>query len=73
MGVAIGDYDNDGDRDIFVSAVGPNLLFRNDGSQFVDVTLTAGVRGGATAWGTSCAWLDYDNDGRLDLFDRLSR
>ncbi|MBP89701.1 MAG: RNA-binding protein [Planctomycetaceae bacterium] len=68
MGVAVADYDSDGDVDIFISAVGPNRLFRNDGEKFVDVTAEAGVAGDGTAWGTSCAWFDYNNDGRLDLF-----
>ena len=68
MGVAIADYDDDGDPDIFLSAVGPNRLLRNDGGRFVDVTAEAGVAGESTAWSTSCGWLDYDRDGRLDLF-----
>ena len=68
MGAAIGDYDNDGDPDVFISAVGENHLFRNDGHQFVDVTNTSGVAGAPNEWGTSCGWLDYNNDGRLDLF-----
>jgi hypothetical protein len=68
MGAAVADYDNDGDVDIFVSAVGANRLFRNDGDLFVDVSREAGVTGAEDAWGTSCAWFDYNNDGRLDLF-----
>jgi hypothetical protein len=68
MGAAVGDYDNDGDPDLFISAVGPNRLFRNDDGRFVDVTDEAGVAGGEHDWGTSCAWLDYNKDGRLDLF-----
>jgi hypothetical protein len=68
MGVAIADYDDDGDPDIFLSAVGPNRLLRNDAGRFVDVTAEAGVAGEPTAWSTSCGWLDYDRDGRLDLF-----
>lgn len=67
MGVAVGDYDNDGDPDLFLSAVGENRLFRNDDGQFVDVTTAANVAGDKTAWSTSCGWLDYDNDGDLDL------
>lgn len=68
MGVAVGDYDNDGDRDVFLSAVGRNRLLRNDDGKFVDVTEQAGVGGSDDAWSTSCAFVDYDNDGRLDLF-----
>lgn len=68
MGVAIADYDDDGDPDLFLSAVGPNRLLRNDGGRFVDVTSEAGVAGDPTAWSTSCGWFDYDRDGRLDLF-----
>jgi len=68
MGCACGDFDNDGDVDLFISAVGPNKLFRNDGGKFTDITETAGVAGDASAWGSSCAWFDYNNDGRLDLF-----
>jgi hypothetical protein len=67
-GVAVGDYDNDGDRDVFVTAVGPNRLFRNDGGTFADVTERAGVAGEENAWGTSCGFFDYNNDGLLDLF-----
>ena len=67
MGCAVGDYDNDGDPDLFVSAVGKNMLFRNDGGRFVDVTESAGVAGDVDAWSTSCGFFDYDNDGDLDL------
>ena len=67
MGVAAGDYDNDGDTDLFVTAVGPNCLLRNDGDRFVEVTQAAGVAGEGDAWGASCGWFDYDNDGLLDL------
>ncbi|MFO0868028.1 MAG: CRTAC1 family protein [Pirellulales bacterium] len=67
-GVAIGDYDGDGWRDVFVSAVGPDHLLRNDQGKFSDVTAAAGVAGDEREWGTSCSWLDYDNDGDLDLF-----
>ena len=68
-GVAVGDYDNDGDPDVFLSAVGSNLLLRNEGggASFVDVTAQAGVGGDSRAWSTSSAFLDYDNDGDLDL------
>src|SRR5947208_2643540 len=69
MGVAIGDYDNDGRPDVFVTAVGGNHLFRNLGSgKFSEVTGEAGVGGAAADWSSGCAWLDYDNDGKLDLF-----
>ena len=69
MGVAVGDYDNDGLPDLFISSVGPNHLFHNQGNgKFIDVTSQAGVGGSPTQWSTSCAWIDYDNDGRLDLF-----
>ncbi len=69
MGVAIGDYDNDGKTDAFVSAVGGNHLFHNLGAgKFAEVTGEAGVGGLATDWSSGCAWIDYDNDGKLDLF-----
>jgi len=69
MGVAIGDYDNDGLPDVFISAVGPSRLFHNEGGgKFVDVTDAMGVAGPADGWGTSCGWFDYDNDRDLDLF-----
>ncbi len=69
MGVAIGDYDNDGLPDVFISCVGGNHLFRNEGNgKFKDVTATAGVGGSGKDWSTSCSWIDYDNDGKLDLF-----
>ena len=68
MGAAVGDYDNDGDPDLYLTAVGPNRLFRNDGGVFGDVTASAGVAGGEDAWSTSAGFLDYDHDGDLDLF-----
>ena len=69
MGVAIGDYDNDGWPDVFITAVGENRLFHNAGhGKFIDVTAQAGVGGSPTEWSTSAAWIDYDQDGRLDLF-----
>ena len=68
MGVAAADYDNDGRADIFITAVGQNRLFHNEGSgRFIDVTERAGFAK-RTAISTSAAWLDYDRDGRLDLF-----
>ena len=68
MGVACGDYDNDGWVDLFITAVGKNHLFHNDHGKFREVTDTAGVGGSSTQWSTSAAFVDYDNDGRLDLF-----
>jgi hypothetical protein len=69
MGVAVGDYDNDGRVDIFLSAVHGNRLFRNLGEgKFRDVTAETGLGGNPTDWGTSCGWFDFDNDGLLDLF-----
>lgn len=68
MGVAVGDYDNDGFPDLFVTAVGQNRLFRNTGNgRFTDVTRAAGLMG-RTAFSTSAMWFDYDRDGLLDLF-----
>ncbi|MEM6689867.1 MAG: CRTAC1 family protein [Planctomycetota bacterium] len=68
MGVAVGDIDNDGDPDLYVTAVGPNVLLRNDGGTFVNVTDSSGLAGGDEDWGTSCGFADIDNDGLLDLF-----
>jgi hypothetical protein len=66
MGAAVGDYDNDGHPDLYLTAWGLNRLFHNNGDgTFTDVTGKAGV--GNTSWGVSAAWLDYDRDGRLDL------
>jgi enediyne biosynthesis protein E4 len=67
-GVAVGDYDNDGDVDLFVSALGADHLFENIDGRFRDVTAAAGVAGGSDGWSTSSSFLDYDNDGDLDLF-----
>jgi hypothetical protein len=67
LGVAAADYDNDGDTDIYLTALGPNRLFRNNGAgRFEDVTVAAGV--GDPGFSASAAWFDYDRDGRLDLF-----
>ena len=67
IGVAVADYDNDGNVDIYITCVGPNHLFRNiGGGKFVDMTKSAGV--GDPGFSTSAAWFDYDNDGKLDLF-----
>lgn len=69
MGVAVGDYDQDGLVDVFISAVGTNRLFRNVGEgKFEDTTETAGIGGEEDRWSTSSGWFDYDNDGDLDLF-----
>ena len=66
MGVAVGDYDNDGYEDLYVTAYGGNKLYHNNGDgTFTDVTATAGV--GGSGWSTSAAWVDLDGDGRLDL------
>jgi hypothetical protein len=68
MGVAIGDYDNDGLDDVFVTAVGGNHLFHNEGhGKFHEVTIEAGVGGSTNDWSTCAAFFDYDNDGKLDL------
>jgi enediyne biosynthesis protein E4 len=67
LGVSGADYDNDGDADIYITALGPNRLFRNNGGgRFDDVTVRAGV--GDPGFSTSALWFDYDRDGRLDLF-----
>jgi hypothetical protein len=67
MGVAIGDYNNDGNDDIFLTALGQNHLFRNNGDgTFTDVTKQAGLAG-PNEFSTSAAWVDYDRDGQLDL------
>lgn len=68
MGAAISDYDNDGDLDLFFTAVGENRLFENQDGRFVEVTSRAGLAGSPDAWSTGAAFLDYDNDGYLDLF-----
>jgi hypothetical protein len=67
MGVATGDYDNDGDTDLYVTSFGPNVLYRNNGDgTFTDVTRGAMVDD--PRWSTSAAFVDYDRDGWLDLF-----
>ncbi|RPI77473.1 MAG: VCBS repeat-containing protein, partial [Planctomycetaceae bacterium] len=68
QGAAVGDFDNDGWTDLFLSAVGPNHLYRNDRGKFVDVTEQAGVAGTDTEWSTSSGFFDFDRDGDLDLF-----
>ena len=67
MGVAVGDVDNDGDPDLYVTNFGTNVFYRNEGDgRFVDVTAASGADDGR--WNTSAAFLDYDQDGDLDLF-----
>lgn len=66
-GVAVGDYDNDGHEDVYITNFGPNILYHNNGDgTFSDVTERAGV--GDPAWSSSAAFFDFDNDGYLDLF-----
>ena len=71
MGVAVGDYDNDGFEDLYVTAFGGNRLYHNNGNgTFTDVTAQSGTGGPTTpgfTWSTSAAWVDLDNDGLLDL------
>src|SRR6266702_4670418 len=68
-GVCVGDYDNDGWDDLFCCFWGHNILFHNNGDgTFTDVTRKAGVYDEQIRWGAGCTWLDYDRDGRLDLF-----
>ncbi len=69
-GIAVGDFDNDGFPDFYVScALGPGHLFKNEGGKrFKDVTMTSGISDNDGLWGTSCCWVDYNNDGHLDLF-----
>jgi hypothetical protein len=67
--VSVGDYDNDGHEDFFVTYWGQNVLYHNNGDgTFTDVTQKAGLGTKGTRWGSGCAFLDYDRDGRLDLF-----
>jgi hypothetical protein len=67
--VTVGDYDNDGFEDLFVTYYGHNVLYRNNGNgTFTDVTDKAGLRGEVVRYGAGCTWVDYDRDGRLDLF-----
>ena len=67
MGVAVGDYDNDGFEDLFVTGLDRAILYHNNGDgTFTDVTAKSGT--GVTGWSTSAGFFDYDNDGKLDLF-----
>ncbi len=67
IGITVGDYDNDGRDDVYITALDGDRLFHNEGGgKFTDVTKTSGI--GNASFGTSAAWLDYDHDGRLYLF-----
>ncbi|PYX47961.1 MAG: RNA-binding protein [Acidobacteria bacterium] len=69
QGVCVGDYDNDGWDDLFVTYFGKNVLYHNNGDgTFTDVSQKSGVAGKVTRWNTGCAFVDYDRDGKLDLF-----
>jgi len=67
QGVCVGDYDNDGWEDLYVTYYGKNRLYHNQQGVFAEVAEKAGVVGSGKAWGTGCAFVDYDRDGRLDL------
>jgi enediyne biosynthesis protein E4 len=68
-GVTIADFDNDGNEDIFITYWGQNVLYRNNGNgTFTDVTKQSGLLLPGNHWSTGCTWVDYDRDGRLDLF-----
>ena len=69
QGCCIGDYDNDGWEDLFVTYFGKNVLYHNNGDgTFTDVSQKAGIAGNGKRWNTGCAFVDYDRDGKLDLF-----
>lgn len=68
-GITVGDYDNDGFDDLFITCWGQNLLFHNNGDgSFTDVTERAGLTHPGIRFGSGCTWIDYDRDGKLDLF-----
>jgi enediyne biosynthesis protein E4 len=69
QGICVGDYDNDGFDDLFITYFGKNVLFHNNGDgSFTDVSEKSGVAGRTGRWNTGCAFVDYDRDGHLDLF-----
>jgi hypothetical protein len=68
QGVCVGDYDNDGWPDLYVTYYGKNRLYHNVRGHFEEVAENAGVAGDGKAWGSGCAFVDYDRDGQLDLF-----
>ncbi len=69
QGVCVGDYDNDGFDDLFVTYFGKNVLYHNNGNgAFTDVSEKSGVAGNGKRWNTGCSFVDYDRDGKLDLF-----
>src|SRR4029077_16255297 len=68
-GVTVGDYNNDGNEDLFLTYWGQNVLYRNNGDgTFTDVTEKSGLLREGSRFATGCTWVDYDRDGRLDLF-----
>jgi hypothetical protein len=67
QGVCVGDYDNDGWEDLYVTYYGKNRLYHNQNGVFTEVAEKTGVAGSGKAWGSGCAFLDYDRDGKLDL------
>ena len=67
QGVCVGDYDNDGWEDLYITDYGKNRLYHNNHGVFTEVAEKAGVAGSGKAWGTGCAFVDYDRDGHLDL------
>ena len=68
QGVCVGDYDNDGWQDLYVTYYGKNRLYHNEHGVFKLVSEPAGVAGNGKEWGAGCAFVDYDRDGKLDLF-----
>ncbi len=66
-GPTVGDFNNDGWPDLFLTAVGKSVLYKNENGKFKDITEQAGVGGSETAWTSGSVWFDYDNDSLLDL------